>query len=144
MFAKNWNVSDCIGSFGTFAKPIFSPFAERSTGTFDSLITTVRVLLNGELCSTEAARSSFESSFGGSSTLFGRPSGGIARARYAVTGTNTDKATAIVFSNYGITEPISRVPVVNDTLKDGCSAPGQPFSLTTHEHLTGNVRLWEA
>lgn len=144
MFAKDWHVTQCMESFQDFALPIFSSSAERSRNIFGTLVTAVRCLLNGELCASEAAKASFQTSFGMSSTLSSHPSGGVSRVKYGVTATEVNKAATIVFSNYTLPKSY-QLTLVPKEHPEGESSKGlQIFPSTTNRHITGNVRLWEA
>lgn len=103
MFAKQWNVFQCIESFCQVAKLIFAPSLNRSRGLIGAMHTLSHCLMRGDgLYNIEPIVSSFQQSFGVSSRLFDHPASNGSRFKYAVTAMKVEDTAAVVLSNYNL------------------------------------------
>lgn len=104
MFAKGWDLSQCMESFCEFAHRIFGPAAVHSKGMLGMAHTLAYCLLHDGLYSSAPVISSFQDSLGMTSRIFDQPVGNVSRCKYGVTATKVNATTAIVFSNYNLTD----------------------------------------
>lgn len=103
MFAKGWDLSQCMESFCEFAQRIFVPAAVQSNGMFGKANTLAQCLLHDALYKSGPVISSFQDSLGMTSRIFDQAAGNVSRWKYGVTTTKVNTATAVVFSNYNLT-----------------------------------------
>lgn len=147
LFARDWGVSQCIESFCEFGQRIFATSIEQSIGTFGTILAIVRYLTYGGVCSTEVVNTSLQQSFGVQSRLIDRPTGGVTRAKYAVTATKGDDPTAVIFSNYNTPGSSDMHAITKAAHQDDESKTEQgSFPLTTYRNYNGQYcpLVWEA
>jgi hypothetical protein len=103
MFAKQWDVSECMTSFCEVAHRIFKPsnrLLKRILGVTYTL--TCCLLWDNGLYESQPVISSFKESFGPTLRMFSNPVNNVSRYKYAVTTTKIDDTAAVVFSNYNL------------------------------------------
>ena len=149
MFAKSWDLSECMASFCEFAHRIFVPAAARSKGMLGVAHTLAHCLLHEGLYSSAPVISSFQDSLGMTSRIFDQSTNNVSRAKYGVTTTKVNTTAATVFSSYNLTDPDGLNRPVRATI-DGCQVPGNAgkLPLTSYQrYLRNNMDdepfLWE-
>lgn len=105
MFAKSWDLSECMASFCEFAHRIFVPAAARSKGMLGVAHTLAHCLLHEGLYSSAPVISSFQDSLGMTSRMFDQSTNNVSRAKYGVTTTKVNTTAATVFSSYNLAYP---------------------------------------
>jgi hypothetical protein len=149
MFAKSWDLSECMGSFCEFAHRIFVPAAVRSKGVLGMAHTLAHCLLHDGLYSSAPVISSFQDSLGMTSRIFDQPTGNVSRGKYGVTTTKVNATTAIVFSSYNLTDPDGLNRPVRATI-EGCQVPENAVKLPltsyqryVRKNMDDEPFLWE-
>ena len=102
MFAKSWDLSECMASFCEFAHRIFVPAAARSKGMLGVAHTLAHCLLHEGLYSSAPVISSFQDSLGMTSRIFDQSTNNVSRAKYGVTTTKVNTTAATVFASYNL------------------------------------------
>jgi hypothetical protein len=149
MFAKSWDLSECMASFCEFAHRIFVPAAARSKGMLGVAHTLAHCLLHDGLYSSAPVISSFQDSLGMTSRIFDQSTGNVSRAKYGVTTTKVNTTTAVVFSSYNLAESDGLKRPARATI-EGLQVPrdAEKFPLTSYKrYLRSNMDdepfLWE-
>jgi hypothetical protein len=149
MFAKSWDLSECMRSFCEFAHRIFVPAAVRSKGVLGMAHTLAHCLLHDGLYSSAPVISSFQDSLGMTSRIFDQPTGNVSRGKYGVTTTKVNATAAIVFSSYNLTDPDGLNRPVRATI-EGCQVPetAVKLPLTSYQryvrkNMDDEPFLWE-
>lgn len=149
MFAKGWDLSQCMESFCDFAHRIFVPAAVQSKGLLGKAHTLARCLLHEGLYNSGPVISSFQDSLGMTSRIFDRPAANTSRWKYGVTTTKVNTTTATVFSNYNLTDSDGlRCSAEEVTDRTQISEHSRKLPLASYQryarvHMDDEPFLWE-
>ena len=149
MFAKGWDLSQCMKSFCVFAHRIFVPAAVHPKGMLGMAHTLAHCLLHDGLYSSAPVISSFQDSLGMTSRIFDQPVGNVSRCKYGVTTTKVNATTAVVFSNYNLTDsdaldrPAKKVVEGSQTPEHSEKSPLTSYRRYARSNVDDEPFLWE-
>lgn len=149
MFAKGWDLSQCMKSFCDFAHRIFLPATMQSKGILGKAHNLAQCILHDGLYNSAQVIPSFQDSLGMTSRIFDRPVANVSRWKYGVTTTKVNTTTAIVFSNYNLTDSDEYYRPAKEAI-DGIQIPerSRKLPLTSYQRyarvdIDDEPFLWE-
>ncbi|SMY30092.1 unnamed protein product [Zymoseptoria tritici ST99CH_1A5] len=100
LFAKEWDLSECINTFRRLAGQFFSGPDIKSVPLIPRIQSYIRCLLNDSCYKAEILESGLQESFGRFTRVFDFPPNSLSRHKFAITATNISDASPFIFTNY--------------------------------------------